>query len=493
MRVVILDSGVANVASVASAFAALGAMPVVTRDPAVARGAGHLVLPGVGSFGAGMAALGAGGLDAVVVGAVEQGTPLLAICLGLQLLTEGSDESPGVAGLGVIRGRCERLPGSVRVPQLGWNAVTAGEGILVNDGYAAYANSFVLTEAPGGWAASWTTHGERFVAALERGGVLACQFHPELSGHWGMELLARWLGNQTLARLTAPDSRLTTHDSRLTRRIIPCLDVANGRIVKGVRFQNLRDAGDPAERAAMYEAQGADEIVILDIAASPEQRDTRTETVRRVRAAVRIPLTVGGGVRSVADAARLLAAGADKVSVNTAAVASPRLVSDLAAAFGCQCVVLAVDARQKTAPTDFGPNAVGAGFQPALAALGMTSVGMVPSKWRVLVNGGRVDSGRDTIEWIGTATGLGAGEILLTSWDRDGTRSGADLDLLRAASRAVPVPVIASGGIGVRQDIADAFDAGADAVLAASIFHDGDDSVSGVKEWLTARNYAVRP
>lgn len=471
MPLVILDSGIANVASVAGAFAALGAEPVVTRDPAVARRATHLVLPGVGAFGAGMGALQATGLDAVVREAVARGTPLLAICLGLQLLTEGSDETPAVPGLGLIAARCVRLPDSVRVPQLGWNRVRAGGNrTALVDGYAAYANSYAVTRAPEGWTAAWTTHGVPMAAALERENVLACQFHPELSGAWGLDLLRRWLGQESRASglesgtpVTAHGVPLPSFDSRLTRRIVPCLDVAEGRVVKGVRFQDLRDAGDPAERAACYEAQGADEIVILDITASPEAQATRVETVRRVRAALHVPLTVGGGVRSVADAARLLAAGADKVSVNTAAVARPPLLRDLADAFGRQCVVLAVDAR------------------------------MQAGDWRVLTYGGRVDAGRGAVAWMAEGTGLGAGEVLLTSWDRDGTRSGADLALLRAASHAVTVPVIASGGIGTREDVADAFDAGADAVLAASIFHDGDDTVAGVKAWLAKRGYEVRP
>jgi imidazole glycerol phosphate synthase glutamine amidotransferase subunit len=466
MRLMVLDSGIANVASVTSAFRALGCEPAITRDAVVAREATHLVLPGVGSFGAGMAALRSTGLDRVVLEAVEKNTPLLAICLGLQLLTEGSDESPGVMGLGVIPARCVRLPDSVRVPQLGWNAVNTGVRGSVEPGFAAYANSYAITGAPIDWAATWTEHGVRLVASLERGGVLGVQFHPELSGKWGLELLRRWVEGKT-------GSRLTSYGSRLTHRIIPCLDVANGRIVKGVKFQNLRDAGDPAERAALYEAQGADEIVLLDITASPQGRDNQVETVRRVRDALHIPLTVGGGVRGAADAARLLGAGADKVSLNTAAVQHPELLSELAGAFGCQCVVLAVDARS-----------------------------MIPSRreaeakdpaWGVLTNGGRADSGRDAIEWIRQGTRLGAGEILLTSWDRDGTRSGADLELLNTANTAVTVPVIASGGIGTRQDIADALDSGADAVLAASIFHDGDETVAGVKQWLASRGYEVRP
>jgi cyclase len=476
MRLVILDSGIANIASVASAFRALGADPIVTRDPAVARDATHLVLPGVGSFGAGMASLRSTGLDRVVVEAVEKDTPLLAICLGLQLLTDGSDESPGVTGLGVISARCVRLPDSVRVPQLGWNAVDAEGGGVVESGFAAYANSYAVLDAPRGWKAAWSAHGSRFVAGLERGGTLAMQCHPELSGKWGMELLRRWLEGKT-------GSRLVSHGSRLTRRIIPCLDVADGRIVKGVKFQDLRDAGDPAERAALYEAQGADEIVVLDITASPQGRDTQVETVRRVREALHIPLTVGGGVRSAADAARLLGAGADKVSVNTAAVQNPELLSELAEAFGSQCVVLAVDARAQVLSKHEALAKDLAGVGTAIAT----------RSWRVLTHGGRTVTERDTIEWVREGTRIGAGEILLTSWDKDGTRSGADLELLTASSTAVTVPVIASGGIGSRQDIADALDAGADAVLAASIFHDGDDTVAGAKEWLLARGYEVRP
>jgi imidazoleglycerol phosphate synthase cyclase subunit len=248
------------------------------------------------------------------------------------------------------------------------------------------------------------------------------------------------------------------------RRLIPCLDVQDGRVVKGVRFQNLRDAGDPAEQAARYEAQGADEVVILDIAASPAGRGTQLETVRRVRDALRIPLTVGGGVRTVVDARQLLAAGADKISVNTAAVQRPALLGELAQAFGCQCVVLAIDARR-----------IGG-----------------DERWEVLVRGGRDAALHDAVAWAREGERLGAGEILLTSWDRDGTRAGHDVELLRAVAGAVRVPVIASGGVGTRDHVASAFAAGADAVLAASVFHDGDDTVSGIKADLAVRGIRVR-
>lgn len=251
--------------------------------------------------------------------------------------------------------------------------------------------------------------------------------------------------------------------SGLTRRIIPCLDVSHGRVVKGIKFQGLRDAGDPAERAALYEAQGADEIVILDVSATPEGRGNQVDTVRRVRSHISIPLTVGGGVRVVKDAGALLEAGADKVSVNSAAVQRPDLLADIAARFGRQCTVLAIDAAWRDGRSE------------------------------VLVKGGREGTGIETVGWAERAVSLGAGEILLTSWDRDGTREGYDLTLTRMIADAVRVPVIASGGAAGPAHLKDAFDAGADAVLAASIFHDNDMTVADVKRSLIEMGVAIRP
>lgn len=250
----------------------------------------------------------------------------------------------------------------------------------------------------------------------------------------------------------------------LTPRIIPCLDVKGGRVVKGVRFQGLRDAGDPAERAHLYEIQGADELVLLDVSATHEERSHALETVRAVRAVLSIPLTVGGGVRSVADAAALLDAGADKVSVNTAAVQNPDLIDALHKQFGAQCTVLAIDAAQR----------------------------IDQAGWEVVTRGGRDRTGIDAIAWARDAVARGAGEILLTSWDRDGTRSGYDCLLLKAVHDAVGVPVIASGGAATAQHLADALAAGADAVLAASIFHDGDHTVADVKQSLRNLGVGVR-
>ena len=460
-ELVIVDSRVANLASIAGAFRRLHATITVTADADVVRTAARLVLPGVGAFGAGMAALRARGLDIAIRDVAARGTPLLGVCLGMQMLCDASEEAPGVTGLGIIAGTCRRLPANVRIPHLGWNRVTPEpEARLLCPGVAAFANSYALREGPAGWTTAWTTHGIPFIAALERGPTIACQFHPELSGAYGEALLDRWLTGKIVRPPRAAPA--TDASPGLLRRIIPCLDVKDGRVVKGIRFQDLRDAGDPAEQAARYEAQGADEIVILDVAASAEGRDTQVETVRRVRAAIRIPLTVGGGVRSVDDARQLLAAGADKVSVNTAAVRRPELLTELAQAFGRQCVVLAIDARR--------------------AAEG----------WEVLVIGGREIARPDAVAWARDGESLGAGEILLTSWDRDGTRVGHDLDLLRAVSDAVRVPVIASGGVGTRAHVAAAFAGGADAVLAASVFHDGDDTVDGIKADLAVRGIRVR-
>ena len=246
------------------------------------------------------------------------------------------------------------------------------------------------------------------------------------------------------------------------RRVIPCLDVHDGRVVKGIQFQALRDAGDPVELAKIYAQQGADELVLLDVSATPDGREHALKTVREVRRELPIPLTVGGGVRKLEDAAALLEAGADKEAVNTAAVSRPELLSEMASAFGCQCTVLALDAAQ------------------------------AGNGWQVVVRSGRDRLELDVVEWAQAAVEAGAGEILLTSWNRDGTGSGYDLELLQAVCGAVGVPVIASGGAESAEHMAQALLAGADAVLAASILHDGHTTVSAIKHRLDALGMEVR-
>ena len=250
-------------------------------------------------------------------------------------------------------------------------------------------------------------------------------------------------------------------------RLIPCLDVTGGRVVKGVRFVDLTDEGDPVELAARYDAEGADEVTFLDITASSDERDTMVDVVARTADEVFIPLTVGGGVRAAEDARRLLRAGADKVAVNTAAVERPDLVRDIADEFGGQCAVVAIDARARTDGT---------------------------SGWEVHTHGGRTPVGRDVVAWAVECATNGAGEILLTSMDRDGTRDGFDLALTRAVVEAVDIPVVASGGVGELQHLVDgAVDGGADAVLAASIFHRREFTIGEAKAYMAAAGVTVRP
>ncbi|MFI6047761.1 imidazole glycerol phosphate synthase subunit HisF [Nocardia sp. NPDC051321] len=255
----------------------------------------------------------------------------------------------------------------------------------------------------------------------------------------------------------------------LAVRVIPCLDVDAGRVVKGVNFENLRDAGDPVELAATYDAQGADELTFLDVTASTGDRGTMIDVVTRTAEQIFIPLTVGGGVRTVEDVDRLLRAGADKVSVNTAAIARPDVLREMSERFGSQCIVLSVDAR--TVPEG----------QPA-----------TPSGWEVTTHGGKRGTGLDAVEWATRGAELGVGEILLNSMDADGTKAGFDLGMIRAVRAAVSVPVIASGGAGSVEHFAPAVQAGADAVLAASVFHFGDLTIGQVKDAMRAEHIVVR-
>ncbi len=265
--------------------------------------------------------------------------------------------------------------------------------------------------------------------------------------------------------------RVASGVTRLPVRVVPCLDVQDGRVVKGVSFQGLRDQGNPAALAAAYEEQGADEVVLLDVSATPSGQRTRLDVVRAVRAALSVPLTVGGGVGRVEDAGRLLDAGADKIAVNTAAVRRPVLLSELSARFGAQCVVAAIDAA-------------------ATASTGDTECA---SGYRVVVRSGAERTEIDATAWAVQAAEAGVGEVLLTSFDRDGTKRGYDLELLRLVRAAVSVPIVASGGAESPEHMAEAVGAGADAVLAASIFHQGQWTVEGVKEALQARGVRVRP
>jgi imidazole glycerol-phosphate synthase subunit HisF len=279
----------------------------------------------------------------------------------------------------------------------------------------------------------------------------------------------------------------------LAKRIIPCLDVKDGRVVKGVKFVDLRDAGDPVEAAVAYDAQGADELVFLDITASHEDRAIMLDVVRRTAEGVYMPLTVGGGVRSVEDVRQLLRAGADKVSLNTAALERPAVIREAAERFGSQCIVVAIDASRTTEPATFSnrPPTTLAGLAEPVTKYPATKY--PATKYTVFTHGGRRSTGRDAVAWAQEAVALGAGEILLTSMDRDGTKDGYDLELTRAIAEAVTVPVIASGGAGTLEHFYEALvDGAADAALAASLFHFGTYTIAEVKSHLAERGVEVR-
>ncbi len=464
-RVAIVATGLANVASVAAGLRRVGVEPVITRDPLVAAAADALVVPGVGAFGPGMRELREAGLDQVIIERVNEGRPTMGVCLGMQLLAKTSDETPGAIGLSVLDTHVGAFDPSLRVPQMGWNRVDVDHADrFLRTGNAYFANSFRITEVPDGWEAAFTQYGGKFVSAMTRGDVLACQFHPELSGRWGVELMQRWVDAASGKKLVAVRSTLAAAARPgKSSRIIPCLDVKHGRVVKGIKFQGLRDAGDPIDQTTNYERQGADELVVLDVAATRENRGNRIELIQTLRSSLSVPLTVGGGVRTVDDARALLGAGADKVSMNTAAVLRPELLSEVAEELGRQCTVLALDAARRP-----------------------------EGGWEVVIRAGTERTGIDAVAFAAKAVGLGAGEILLTSFDRDGTGDGYDTELIAAIAAVVNVPIIASGGAKDAEHMQHALDAGADAVLAATIFHDGHNTVQDVKHALAELGATVR-
>ncbi|HXR98347.1 MAG TPA: imidazole glycerol phosphate synthase subunit HisF [Terriglobales bacterium] len=447
----IIDYGGGNSGSVANALARLGEPFRLVGTHSEIAASSRLILPGVGHFGAMLAALDRRGLRAPILAAIAAGVPFLGICVGLQALYAGSEEDGNACGLAVWSGTIRRFASGqgYKIPHVGWAEVRAAAPSRLLEGIA-HGERFYFTHsyyAPLGEPTTGTVqYPVPFTAVAERGNVAAVQFHPEKSGAAGERVLRNFLN------LAAPVPGLA-------KRIIPCLDVKDGRVVKGVQFAGLRDSGDPAERARAYNAAGADELVMLDIAATLESRPTLLETVRRVAAELQLPFCVGGGVRTLADAAALLAAGADKVAVNSAALARPELINEIAAAFGSQAVVVAIDARGG----------------------------------EVLSHGGTRPTGRAAVEWARQAEAAGAGEILLTSMDRDGTRSGFDCVLTASVAATAGIPVIASGGGGAASDFVEVFGPGrADAALAASIFHTGTLPIEQLKRELEAAGIPVR-
>jgi imidazole glycerol phosphate synthase glutamine amidotransferase subunit len=468
LPIIVVRTGTSNAASIFACLRRAGFSPEWATDPKQVEAAAFVMVPGVGTFGDALTGIRSSGMEEVLKERVRNLRPTFFICVGIQLLARCSEESPGVAGLCLLDTEVVRFPSSVLVPQHGWNEVlpcSVGAQVMNCRGSAYFSNSFCMRAPPSGWWYTSTTHGYTFCSSIERGPVCATQFHPELSSAFGHDIIKRW---QTVslafsASASVP-STLLPATSNLKIRVVPCLDVKNGRVVKGIKFQGLSDSGDPAEAAGRYCAQGADEIVILDVSATLEERANSVETVRKVRERINVALTVGGGVRSAEDAARLLDNGADKVAVNSAAVSNPQILNDISSRFGSQCCVLAIDAKARS-------NGQG---------------------WIVAVKSGSEDTALDVVEWAVHGVQRGAGEVLLTSFDKDGTRSGYDLELLQAVARAVNVPVVASGGAFTAEQMAEGAAAGAQALLAASVFHYNIATVDNMKRSLHSLGVPVR-
>ena len=462
---VLIDYGAGNLTSVRNAFAAIGEETVVTRDPEVIGKADRVVFPGVGAAAHAMDNLRRFGLVDVVRRAAAT-KPFLGICLGMQVLFEHSEEDGGVEMLGIIPGKVRRFPDvpGCKVPEIGWNSVSAPAGARVpgvGGGQEYYFVHSYAADVIGDTCLTASYAGVTFTAMVRRGNLWACQFHPEKSGRIGLNLLRAWM--QGVASSPSPSPSPFTS---LTRRVIPCLDVRAGRVTKGVKFKNNVDLGDPVEMAVKYAEGGADELVFYDITASAERRPIDIGMVEAVAKAVRIPFAVGGGISTVADMERVILAGAEKVSVNSLAVRNPQIIAEGAAVFGAQCIVLGMDPYRS---------------------------GKTASGYEITTRGFREFTGMDAVEWAKRAADLGAGEIVVNSVDADGTRAGFELEITRLIAEAVGVPVVASGGAGRPEHLVDAFNlARADAAIVAGMIHSGEYTIGQIKEGMAAARVPTR-
>ena len=462
--IAIVDYDAGNVKSVEKALQYIGENPVVTRDREELLKADKVIVPGVGAFEDAMGKMNHYGLTEVIREIAAKKTPILGICLGLQLFFQRSEESEHpVEGLSLLPGEVVRFPEKegFKIPHMGWNSISIQPESRLLRGipegsYVYFVHSYYLKAENPSDVAATADYIVDFHAAVEHENIFATQFHPEKSGEIGLQILRNFV--------TMKEENFQ-EVSMFTKRVIPCLDVNNGRVVKGVNFVNLIDAGDPVSVGAAYGEAGADELVFLDITASSDAREIKTKMVRKVAETVFIPFTVGGGIRTIDDFRMILREGADKVAVNSAAILNPTLVSDAADKFGSQCVVVAIDAKRRKQGNG----------------------------WTIYKNGGRVDMEKDAVEWAMEAERLGAGEILLTSMDCDGTKDGYDIELTRTISENVKIPVIASGGAGKKEHFYDALTEGkADAVLAASLFHFKELEIMELKRYLADRGISVR-
>jgi glutamine amidotransferase/cyclase len=528
--VTLLDYGAGNVRSVRNAIARLGYPVRDVGSPADIEGAERLIFPGVGSFGSAMARLEADGYAAPLRRYLLQGRPFLGICLGLQTLYEGSDESPGVPGLGIIPGRIRRFDDArLAVPQIGWNGLAPARPSALLAGYGGekvyFVHSYRALQEPANadWVLATTDYGGAFVSAVQRGDVAAVQFHPEKSGEAGLAILRAFLEARPGAAGPGADMPPAPRPTRLARRVIACLDVRTNDagdlvVTKGDQYDvreagAVRNLGKPVELARRYYEEGADEITFLNITGFrdfPLADQPMLEVLRRTSEQVFVPLTIGGGIRAFTDAdgrhysaldvaAEYFRSGADKISIGSDAVDAAEAVrargapdgtsaiEAIARVYGSQAVVISIDPRRVwVARPEDTPRTTIETAQPG-------PNGERYCWFQCTVKGGREGRDMDAVELARTCERLGAGEILLNSIDRDGTGAGFDLELVRAVRDAVGIPVIASSGAGRVEHFAQVFrDTGVEAALAAGIFHRREVPIAAVKAHLREAGIEVR-
>ncbi len=457
----IINTNAGNISSLATCLEQMGYRPLMINQPDDMQNAtiDVLIIPGQGHFGEVMNDIRAHQLDTVIRHHIDKNRTVIGICVGMQILFEQSQESPDSTGLSVFSGRASKL-NSPKQPMVGWATLSSDSDI---DGEQVYfVNSYAIKTSQVTLAS--THYGETFVAAVQdskRPNIIGFQFHPEKSGDAGKRILHKAIHNDFSPKNGNNTTVTPITDSHLCPRVIACLDVADGRVVKGTQFVDIKDMGDPVELAAKYEQQGADEILYLDITATNEKRKNALATVTEVAAKLSIPLTVGGGLNAIEDVAAFLNAGADKVALNTAAVFNPPLIKDIADRFGSQCVVIAIDTQLEN------------------------------DKYVVYTHGGKKPTDLEALSWAKKAYELGAGEILLTAKHRDGTGLGFDNDLMKKMAR-LPIQVIASGGAANAEHFVETFQAGSDAALAAGMFHRGEITIGELKKHLLNNNINVR-
>jgi len=460
-KILIVDTKAGNLFSLKAALERLapkgGIFIEILSNPQGRRPSDYhsIVIPGQGRFGTVLENLNANNWLPFFNEARKLQIPMLGICVGMQIFFESSDEDPEAIGFGWFKGRAEALD-FPKKPMVGWAAL---ESPVWEDSVVYFVNSYAVKNSDQSIAK--TTYGETFTAAIKNGSFTGVQFHPEKSSSDGLEIIRQSLSwGQEPVEIS--HRFLTPMGDSLLPRIIVCLDVDKGRVVKGTNFKQLRDMGDPIDLALEYEAQGADELVFLDISATSDKRPTALKLVSDIAANLSIPFTVGGGLKKLDDVKAFLDAGADKVALNTTAVLMPEIIDQTARDYGSQCVVVAIDVNQQG---DDLP---------------------------IFINGGREKVDNDFFTWTQEVADRGAGEILLTSMHRDGTGLGFDTELTKRVSEQVSIQVIASGGAKNEQHFLDAFQNKADACLAAGMFHSGEYKVADVKQFLLNNRLKIR-